>query len=137
VSAGARESPHLLALHEAHIAAWNARDFDRLSTLYHSDCLICDTVPPPAHRGWNEFRRRAEPALSSFSEFRIQTFARVSRAFERSDDRIGWVVSRYEIHGRRDDRDYSATGRWTEIYEKRGGVWKLIHLHSSIDPEDD
>lgn len=135
MSMDAQESPELLALHDAHVTAWNALDFDRLTQLYHPNCLIFDSMPPPAYAGWDEFRATVEPVMRSFSRFRLETFDRVSRAFQRIDDRIGWVGSRYEIEAQIDGQPYRASGRWTEIYEKRENEWKLIHLHSSDDPE--
>lgn len=130
----ARESPELIARHEKHVAAWNALDFDAMAELYHPDCLVFDTLPPPVHKGWEEFRAQAEPAMRAFSHFSLQTFDRASRAFQRVDDRIGWVTSRYEIEGLIGDQNYEQSGRWTEIYEKRKGGWQLIHFHSSDDP---
>jgi hypothetical protein len=55
---------------------------------------------------------------------------------ERLDDRIGWIASRYEIEARRGEGVHRRRGRWTEIYEKREDEWKLIHLHSSDNPEE-
>jgi ketosteroid isomerase-like protein len=135
MSTDAQESPELLELHDAHVAAWNELDFDRLAQLYHPNCLIFDSMPPPVHMGWAAFRAAVEPLMRSFSRFRLRTFDRVSRAFQRIDDRIGWVGSRYEVEASIGDQPYRRTGRWTEVYEKREHEWRLIHLHSSDDPE--
>jgi hypothetical protein len=58
----------------------------------------------------------------------------VVRVEERLDKGIGWVASRYEIEARRREGVHRRTGRWTEIYEKKGVEWRLVHLHSSDDP---
>ncbi len=120
----------LLELHARHLAAWNDLDLDALARLYDPDCLIFDTYAPPDFEGWEEFRARIEPELARFDRFRITTSGRRAEV----DGRFGWVASRYVIDALRDGTPYRRTGRWTEIYARRGGGWRLVHLHSSVDP---
>ncbi|NIN73143.1 MAG: DUF4440 domain-containing protein [Gemmatimonadetes bacterium] len=128
------ETDRLLELHQAHVAAWNEFDLGALGKIYDRDCYIFDSIPPPAFRNLREFLEQMTPALQSFNAFELRTFDQVVRADERRDDRIGWIASRYEMKGRRGEGVHRRTGRWTEIYEKRDGEWKLVHLHSSDDP---
>jgi ketosteroid isomerase-like protein len=124
----------LLQLHEAHLRAWNEHDLGALGELYDSDCLIYDTIPPPRFHGLGEFMDHLLPVLQSYSGFRLRTFDRVIRSEEREDGGIGWIASRYEVEARRHEGVHRRSGRWTEVYEKKGQEWKLVHFHSSDDP---
>ena len=129
-----RERTRLQERHEAHVKAWNDFDLSALGEIYDSECLIFDTIPPPKFCNLNEFLAHVTPVRQSYSSFSLRTFDHIVRVDERRDDRIGWIASRYELEVRRADAVLRRWGRWTEIYEKRGKDWKLIHLHSSDDP---
>lgn len=128
------DTAQLLQLHEAHLTAWNDYDLGALGEIYDSDCLIYDTIPPPLFKGLGEFIDHLLPVLQAYSGFRLKTFDRVVRVEERLDKGIGWIASRYEIEARRREGVHRRTGRWTEIYEKKGAEWRLVHFHSSDDP---
>jgi ketosteroid isomerase-like protein len=130
------ESARLLELHQAHVKAWNEFDLGALGEIYDPECYIFDTIPPPVFRNLGEFLEHVTPALQSFNAFKLSTFDQVVRVDERRDDRIGWIASRYEIEARRGEGVHRRCGRWTEIYEKRDDEWRLIHLHSSDNPEE-
>jgi ketosteroid isomerase-like protein len=136
MSADEREKARLLELHETHVRAWNEFDLGALGQIYDPECYIFDTIPPPVFRNLKEFLEHVTPVFQLYSEFNLRTFDKVVRVDERRDDRIGWVASRYELEARRGAGVYRHTGRWTEIYDKRGGFWKLVHLHSSQDPAE-
>lgn len=125
----------LLRLHEAHLKAWNEYDLGALGKIYHCDCTIFNTIAPPRFNGLAEFMDRMLPVLQSYCGFHIKTFDRVVQIEEREEIGIGWIASRYEIEARRREGVYRRSGRWTEIYAKQGNSWKLMHFHSSSDPE--
>jgi ketosteroid isomerase-like protein len=107
------ESDRLLELHRAHVTAWNEFDLGSLGKIYDPDCYIFDTIPPPVFKNLGEFLEHVTPALQAFNAFKLS-----------------------EMEARRGEGVNRRTGRWTEIYEKRDGEWRLIHLHSSDDPEE-
>ena len=129
-----KDTAHLLELHEQHLRAWNEYDLGALGDIYDSDCLIYDTIPPPRFKGLGEFIDHLLPVLQAYSGFRLRTFDRVIRVEEHHDKGIGWIASNYEIEARQREGVHRRTGRWTEIYEKKGSGWKLVHFHSSDDP---
>jgi ketosteroid isomerase-like protein len=130
------ERERLLERHQTHVTAWNEYDLGALGEIYDPDCFIFDTIPPPVSRSLNEFLEHVAPVLQSYAGFTLRTFDHLVRVDERRDDRIGWIASRYEMEARRGEGVHRRTGRWTEIYEKRGNDWKLVHLHSSDDPAE-
>jgi ketosteroid isomerase-like protein len=130
------ETTRLLELHEAHVKAWNEFDLGALGAIYDPECYIFDTIPPPVFRNLAQFLEHMTPLLQSFNAFKLRTYDQVVRVDERRDDRIGWIASRYEIEARRGEGVHRRCGRWTEIYEKRDDGWRLVHLHSSDDPEE-
>jgi ketosteroid isomerase-like protein len=129
-----KDAAHLLERHEEHLRAWNEYDLGALGKIYDSDCLIYDTIPPPRFNGLGEFIDHLLPVLQAYSGFRLKTFDRVVRVEDQHDKGIGWIASRYEIEARRREGVHRRTGRWTEIYEKKGADWRLVHFHSSDDP---
>lgn len=131
-----REAARLFATHEAHVRAWNEFDLGALGEIYDPDCHIFDTIPPPVFQNLREFLEHLTPRLQAFTSFRLRTFDRMVRVNERQAGGIAWIASRYELEARRGAGVHRRSGRWTEIYEKRGDDWKLIHLHSSDDPEE-
>ncbi|UCF19470.1 MAG: nuclear transport factor 2 family protein [Gemmatimonadota bacterium] len=128
------EKERLLERHHEHVRAWSEFDLGALGDIYNEDCFIFDTIPPPAFRSLRDFLQHLTPLRRTYSQFKLRTFDQMVRVDERSEDRIGWIASRYEIEVRRREGVHRRTGRWTEIYEKRGDDWKLVHLHSSDDP---
>lgn len=130
------ESDRLLELHQAHVRAWNEFDLGTLGRIYDPQCYIFDSIPPPVFKSLAEFLEYMTPAIQAFNAFSLRTFDQIVRVDERRDDRIGWIVSRYEMEARRGEGVHRRCGRWTEIYEKREDAWRLIHLHSSDDPQE-
>ncbi len=131
-----RQVRQLLERHEAHVKAWNDFDLGALGEIYDPDCYIFDTIPPPVFKNLEEFLVYVTPMVQSYTGYELRTSDHVVRVDERRDDRIGWIASRYELAVRRGEGVHRRTGRWTEIYEKRGDAWKLVHLHSSDDPAE-
>jgi len=136
MSTGDLERGRLHDRHEAHVKAWNNFDLGALGEIYDPDCHIFDTIPPPVFQSLRDFLEHLTPRLQGFSRFRLRTFDRTIRVDERQNDRIAWITSRYEAEARRGAGVHRRCGRWTEIYEKRGEEWKLVHLHSSDDPNE-
>ena len=120
----------LRRLHDAHVRAWCDLDLAALGAIYDEACIVFDTYPPPVYRGWAAFRDRIAPELDAFESLDLRTFERTGELF----GDMGWVACRYQIDGRRADGPYRGTGRWTEVYARRDRRWRLIHLHSSVDP---
>jgi len=130
------EGARLLERHEAHVKAWNDFDLGALGEVYDPDCYIFDTIPPPVFQTLGDFLEHLTPRLQAFTRFKLRTFDRLVRVDESQHNGIGWIASRYELEARRGAGVHRRSGRWTEIYEKRGDNWKLIHLHSSDDPAE-
>lgn len=136
MNAEGQEKARLLERHMAHVKAWNEFDLGALGEIYDPKCLIFDSIPPPVFDDLNDFLSRLTPLRQSYNGFDLRTFDQVVRVDERRDDRIGWITSRYELEARVDEAVHRRCGRWTEIYEKRGDNWMLVHLHSSDDPTE-
>jgi len=130
------ERASLLERHESHVKAWNDFDLGALGEIYDPGCHIFDTIPPPAFQNLREFLEHLTPRLQAFTRFSLRTFDQMVRINEQHDASIGWIASRYEVEARRGAGVHRRSGRWTEIYEKKGDGWKLIHLHSSDDPAE-
>ncbi|MGW8181885.1 MAG: YybH family protein, partial [bacterium] len=48
--------------------------------------------------------------------------------------RMAWVSSQYLREYRLTGRAFRQSGRWTEVYKRAEGKWRIVHLHSSLDP---
>lgn len=129
-----KEQGRLRERHLAHVKAWNDFDLGALGEIYDPDCTIFDSISAPAFCDLRDFLQHMTPVLQSYTGFELHTYDHNVRVDERRDDRIGWITARFEVTLRRADGVHRRSGRWTEIYEKRENDWKLVHLHSSDDP---
>ncbi|KPK65245.1 MAG: hypothetical protein AMS21_05200 [Gemmatimonas sp. SG8_38_2] len=130
------ERARLLERHESHVKAWNDFDLGALGQIYDPGCHIFDTIPPPAFQSLKDFLEHLTPRLQAFTSFSLRTFDHMVRINEQPVSSVGWILSRYEVEARRGAGVHRRNGRWTEIYERQGDDWKLVHLHSSDDPAE-
>ncbi len=78
-------------------------------------------------RGWPDYRAQLGPALDALRD----------RSFEVRNlemhiaEGMASVTFRYRFSGTSDSGPVSETGWGTAVLERRGGVWRIIHLHRS------
>lgn len=122
------EENRLLALHERILSAHRAGDVDDWIALEAEDYLSVSggeiSRPSVADR---RAARQSYLDSTTFTTYRdlVPPIVRVSE-----DGRLGWLISQVRIVGSRQSSKGGAmpideVWAWVELYEKRGGEWKL------------
>ncbi len=122
----------LLNLHREHVKAWQQRSLGNLRRLYSEEVVVFNTVPPPRFSDFKTFENTLQQYFSQIQELSLFT---ENIQIEIETD-VGWITSQYLMTYQMKDEYLRQTGRWTEIYHRVEGEWKLVHLHSSTDPEE-
>ena len=120
----------LLNLHRHHVKAWEQKSFDNLRDLYSDDAVIFNIVPPPRFSDFKTFENTLNQYFTQIKEVSILTS---NIQIEVQGD-VSWVTSQYLMAYNLNGRLIRQNGRWTEIYFRNDGEWKLSHLHASPDP---
>lgn len=122
----------LLNLHREHVKAWQQQSLGNLRRLYSGEVIVFNTVPPPR---FSDFKTFENTLQQYFAQIRDLTLFTENIQIEVEGD-VGWITSQYLMTYQIKDQFLRQTGRWTEIYQRDDGDWKLAHLHSSSDPAD-
>ena len=101
-----------------------------LRRLYSDEVVVFITVPPPRFSDFKTFENTLQQYFSQIQELTLFT---ENIQIEVEGD-VGWITSQYLMAYQMKDDFLRQTGRWTEIYHREDGEWKLAHLHSSSDP---
>ena len=120
----------LLNLHREHVKAWQQQSLGNLRRLYSGEVIVFNTVPPPR---FSDFKTFENTLQQYFAQIRDLTLFTENIQIEVEGD-VGWITSQYLMTYQIKDQFLRQTGRWTEIYQRDDGDWKLAHLHSSSDP---
>ncbi len=121
---------HLLDLHRRHVKAWEQKNLSNLRDIYSDNAVIFNTVPPPRFSDFKTFENTAQQYFGRLAEI---TFFTSNIQIEVRGE-VAWITSLYLLAYLENGQLQRQNGRWTEIYQKENGSWKLTHLHSSTDP---
>lgn len=122
----------LLDLHRRHVRAWKQKNLSSLRDIYADNAVIFNTVPPPRFSDFKTFENTAQQYFGQISDV---TFFTSNIQIEVKGE-VAWITSQYLLAYRSNGKQLFQNGRWTEIYSKDNGDWRLTHLHSSPDPVD-
>lgn len=122
----------LLALHRRHVKAWEQKNLEHLRSLYSEDAVIFNTVPPPRFSGFKTFENTLHHYFDQIQDLALFT----SNIQIEVRGEVGWITSQYLLAYQLHEKLVRQNGRWTEIYRQVNGGWKITHLHSSPDPQD-
>lgn len=113
----------IVAFFKAYDAAFNARDIDKLGTLYHKDVTIFEG--PGINRGWVDYRdNHLGPELKSFQDL---TWAHSNIVVHLLGDSAAYVTADYAIKYKAADRAVDSGGIATHVLVKEQGTWKIRH----------
>jgi ketosteroid isomerase-like protein len=121
---------HILDLHRQHVKAWERRNLDAFRTIYADNAIIFNTVPPPRFSDFKTFENTAQHYFNQLDDLTLFT----SNIQIEVSGEVAWITSQYLLAYQESGRLLRQNGRWTEIYQRSNGDWKLSHFHSSPDP---
>ena len=120
----------LLDLHRRHVQAWEQQDLSGLRSLYAEHAIVFNTVPPPRFSDFKTFENTLQQYFGKLADL---TFFTSNIQIEVKEE-VAWITSQYLLAHQSNGQLLRENGRWTEIYQKENGNWRLAHLHSSPDP---
>ena len=113
----------VLAFFKAFDAAFNAKDMDKLATLYHPDVTIFEGTG--INRGWIDYRdNHLGREMKSFESLQ---WAHSNIVVHMLGDSAAYVTADYSIKYKAGDRNVDSGGIATHVLVKEGGAWKIRH----------
>jgi uncharacterized protein (TIGR02246 family) len=117
----------IAAFFKAYDAAFNARDLDKLATLYHPDVTIFEGSG--INRGWVDYRdNHLGPELKSFQDLQ---WAHSNIVVHRLGESAAYVTADYAIKYRSGERAVDSGGIATHVLVREQGQWKIRHSHTA------
>ncbi len=118
------------AMLDASAAGWNRGDLDAFMAVYKQDSQTTYVGSTGRERGFDAIRQRYAPRFEPDA-------ARDSLRFEdlsvrRVADDVAVGVARWILH---EGGEVTGSGPFTLVLQQTGEGWKIVHDHSSSDPE--
>jgi uncharacterized protein (TIGR02246 family) len=113
------------SLLDAWAEAFNTREPERVAAMYAEDALLHGTSLAQLRVGIAQIRSYFRG--TSTVEFGERHFVRLS-----DDNLLG--VGHYHFSRIEDGREIVTAARFTFIFRRREGAWKVLHHHSSAEP---
>ncbi|HYN09774.1 MAG TPA: SgcJ/EcaC family oxidoreductase [Vicinamibacterales bacterium] len=116
------------AFFKAYDAAFNARDLDKLATMYHPDVTIFEGSG--INRGWVDYRdNHLGPELKSFQNLQ---WAHSNIVVHMLGDSSAYVTADYSIKYQVGERPpVDSGGIATHVLVKEQGKWRIRHSHTA------
>ena len=126
LSPQSRES-EVVAFFKAYDAAFNARDIDKLATMYHADVTIFEGSG--INRGWVDYRdNHLGPELKSFQDL---VWSHSNIVVHMLGETSAYVTADYAIKYKSGDRVVDSGGIATHVLVKEQGNWKIRHSQTA------
>ena len=111
--------------------AWTSGDFSNAAPFYDKapDDVFYD-ITPLAYTGWESYIHGVPAALAGVAsvKFTVNEDAKIHR-----DGRWAWGTATWSLNGKmKDGNALELTGRWTCIWQNKGGKWLIVHEHLSV-----
>jgi ketosteroid isomerase-like protein len=112
-------------------AAWMTLDASKAAPYYAKDAdLAFFDVAPLKYKGWQEYGEGSQRTIADWKSVKL-TLGPDFKAYKNGN--VAWATFTmvFEIEPKSDDT-VKATARGTDIFEKRGDRWVIIHEHISV-----
>jgi ketosteroid isomerase-like protein len=111
---------------EAIAESFGTGDLAALDTIYHDSVTVFEGGS--VDRGWRAYRDgHLAPELRALSDRRLR-FRDVRVHLAGS---MAWATARYDLSATAEGGTVSAEGLATFVFRKRGGRWRVVHVHTS------
>lgn len=107
--------------------AFNAKDLDRLGTMYHPDVTVYEGggINP----GWADYRdRHLGPELKAFNNLKFEHIKVVVRLIGPD---AAYVTAEYLLDAVNEGKEIRSGGLATYVMIRESGQWKIRHSHTS------
>ena len=130
-AANAAVPPNYKAMMQAEYDLWSTGDPSKVAPMFAKDAdLIFFDITPLKYNGWAEYEKGVEVVFKDYQSLKctVNDDAHGGRSGNQA-----WTAGTISVHGVKKDGsvdDFSM--RTTEVWEKRGGKWLIIHEHASV-----
>ena len=122
------------AANQAFYEALSARDIKRMEQIWSHEPHV-RAIPPASKEvlsGWEAVRKHWDEAFARSPE---QVSVSMQDAQVRVDHNVAWIVGAEQIQARPVGGEVVTwTGLATNVFEKQGGTWLMVHHHASRPP---
>jgi uncharacterized protein (TIGR02246 family) len=126
-TAAQTQESEVTAFFKAYDAAFNAKDLNKLATLYHPDVTIFEGSG--INRGWVDYRdNHLGPELKSFQNLQ---WAHSNIVVHPLGESAAYVTAEYAIKYQAGERSVDSGGIATHVLVKEQGQWKIRHSHTA------
>jgi ketosteroid isomerase-like protein len=112
------------------LAAWQIGDTNMMHKYYADDVTVVSGLDQPLIAGWRNYLaayQRQRARVSQAQIIRRNTYVNVQ-------ENVAWATYQWEFIGLVDGKRAVERGHTTLIFEKRHGVWLIVHNHTSLVP---
>lgn len=123
--------PPSKALMAAVLASFSNGDLDSAAAFYDKALQnVYYDVAPLQYKGWQEYSAGVKQVLAEFSVFKLTL---QDDAVVHTEGKTSWATATFALDGKmKNGNKVSQVGRWTCIWEKKGGKWLIVHEHVSF-----
>ena len=129
------EMEKVKAANQAFYEALSARDIKRMEQIWSHEPHV-RAIPPASKEvlsGWEAVRKSWEEGFAR-QQFE-QYSASMKDAQVRVDQNVAWIVGAEQVQGRREGGEaVTSMVLGTNVFEKQGGNWLMVHHHGSRPP---
>jgi len=122
------------AANQAFYEALSARDIKRMEQIWSHEPHV-RAIPPASKEvlsGWEAVRKHWQEA---FARRPAQVSVSMKDAQVRGDQNVAWIVGAEQVQGRREGGEaVTSMVLGTNVFEKQGGNWLMVHHHGSRPP---
>lgn len=120
------------AMLDSSAAGWNRGDLDAFMSVYKDEAQTTYVGGSGLRRGRDAIRQRYAPLFGPDAERDSLRFEELT--VRKLSDDVAVGVARWILHG---GGEVTGSGPFTLVLERTGGGWKIVHDHSSSDPDPD
>jgi uncharacterized protein (TIGR02246 family) len=121
------QESEVTAFFKAYDAAFNAKDLNKLATLYHPDVTVFEGSG--INRGWIDYRdTHLGPELKSFQNLQ---WAHSNVVVHPLGESAAYVTADYTIKYQVGEKPVDSGGIATHVLVKEQGQWKIRHSHTA------
>jgi uncharacterized protein (TIGR02246 family) len=130
-AAAAAAPPNYKAMIQAEYDLWSTADPSKVAPMFAKDAdLVFFDITPLKYNGWDEYQKGVTKVFADYQSLKltVNDDAHGGRA-----GNLAWTAATVSAHGvKKDGNVEDFTMRTTEVWEKRGGKWLIIHEHASV-----
>jgi len=134
-SAAPSTEQELTKLMRTVMSSWDSLDPNAAAPYYAKDSqLVFYDISPMEYKGWAAYYKGVSKEYKDYKSFQI-VLAPDAQAHLVGDN-FAWGIATWKGHAvKKDNTVEDSEGRWTVLFEKRGGKWLVVHEHiSSVTP---